>query len=189
MSKDDLSEADMKEVSHFITEQWPLMREVLFRPERRKYIEDKIARDDCVFCSALKKGVSKESLVLHVSDHSMVIMNKYPYNNGHLLVLPKKHIGDMLELSDEEYVDFQLTIRLTLKALKQAYPTSAHNIGMNLGRAAGAGIPEHLHCHVIPRWIGDSNFFPVIAGSKAISETLEQTYDRLLPIMKAEGEK
>ena len=114
----------------------------------------------------------------------MVVLNKYPYNSGHVLVLPLRHCGDMLALSDAEYMDLQNTIRLTVKGLKEIYEPGGFNIGLNHGAVAGAGIPEHLHYHIIPRWAGDLNFFPLIAETKVLVESLEQTYEKILGYFK-----
>jgi ATP adenylyltransferase len=160
--------------------QWPIDREVLFRPERFAYISDKSEKKSCVFCDSIRRGVSSESLVLWQSSTATILMNKYPYNNGHILVIPNAHKGDLLDLSTIEYMGVNEAVRIAVKALKHTYQCQGMNLGMNLGRSAGAGIPDHLHYHVIPRWVGDSNFFPVIGRSKAISETLQQSYDRLI---------
>jgi ATP adenylyltransferase len=157
--------------------------EVLFRPERLKYVRQLVKSESCVFCAALDKGPSPDSLLLFSDEHSMIILNKYPYNNGHLLVLPRRHCGDFLNLSDEEHRYMNLCLKRALRALKTAYNPIGFNVGLNLGAAAGAGIPDHLHYHVIPRWSGDTNFFPLIAGTKVVVETLEQTYRHLLPYL------
>ena len=157
------------------------IKSLFFRPERRKYILEKKNQSHCVFCEALKKGVDKNTLLIFKSANSMVLLNKYPYNNGHLLVLPQKHIGRLTLLSEEEYGDLSQTVRIALKALESSYTCESLNLGLNQGKTAGAGIPEHLHYHLIPRWQGDTNFFPLIANSKVLVESLEQTYDRLKP--------
>ena len=157
------------------------IKNLFFRPERRKYILEKRTQSHCVFCEALKKGVGKETLLIFKSVASMVFLNKYPYNSGHLLVLPKRHIGRLTALSDEEYEDLFWTLRKALTALEKAYECESLNLGINQGKTAGAGIPDHLHYHLIPRWQGDTNFFPLIAHSKVLVENLEQSYERLMP--------
>ena len=157
------------------------IKSLFFRPERRKYILEKKKQAHCVFCEALGKGVGKETLLIFKSTASMVFLNKYPYNSGHLLVLPQKHIGRLTDLSEEDYGDLSRTIRVALKALEGSYQCESLNLGLNQGKIAGAGIPEHLHYHLIPRWQGDTNFFPLIASSKVLIENLEQSYDRLNP--------
>jgi ATP adenylyltransferase len=117
----------------------------------------------------------------------MVLLNKYPYNSGHLLIIPLRHIGELLSLSDEEYNDLMKVVKLATKAMTHIYKPSAMNLGMNHGAMAGAGIPDHLHFHIIPRWSGDLNFFPLIAGTKVVIETLEQTYQHYLSYFKEVG--
>lgn len=163
---------------------WPLERDVLFRPDRMKYVRKLIKPEGCVFCRAAKEEISFETLCVYKSTHSMVVLNKFPYNSGHVLVLPLRHCGDLLKLSDEEYVDLQKTIRLTMKCMTEVYEPGGINVGLNHGAVAGAGIPEHIHYHVIPRWAGDLNFFPLIAETKVLVESLEQTYEKLWSILK-----
>lgn len=160
---------------------WPTERQVLFKPDRQKYVRKVDRPQGCVFCSALEQGVSADSLILYAGRHAMVIMNKYPYNSAHLLILPRRHCGDFLELTEDEHLEINRCLRTTVAALKAEYRPDAFNVGMNLGAASGAGIPDHLHYHVIPRWAGDTNFFPLIANSKVVIETLETTFERLLP--------
>lgn len=163
---------------------WPQERDVIEKPERYKYVRKLIKPKSCVFCTALKTGVNAKSLVLHKTKHSMVVANKYPYNSGHLLVLPLKHIGSLIDLSDEQYLDLMHLMRETAKILYKVYGCQAMNLGMNHGRVAGAGIPDHLHWHLIPRWAGDTNFFPLIAETKVLPETVSQSYKKLKPHFK-----
>lgn len=166
---------------------WPNKRRVLFRPERYKYIKKIDQPKTCVFCDANQKNIEFDSLCVYKSEHSMILLNKYPYNNGHLLVLPKKHIGELLKLSDVEYADLMETVRVATKAIKEIYNPAAMNLGMNHGALAGAGIPDHLHFHIVPRWSGDLNFFPLIAETKVVIETLEQTYQHFLSYFNKES--
>lgn len=158
---------------------WPLERDVLFRPDRLKYVRKLLPQKGCVFCNAHENEMSFETLCVYKTKHSMVLLNKFPYNSGHVLVLPRKHCGDILKMSDVEYTDLMEVLRLTMRALTEVYQPSAINQGLNHGAAAGAGIPEHLHFHVIPRWTGDLNFFPLIADTKVMVESLEQSYEKL----------
>lgn len=159
-------------------EVWPSERDVLFRPDRFKYVRKLIKPDGCVFCGAAAKKPSFERLCVHQSAHSMVVINKFPYNSGHLLVLPKRHCGHLLELEADEYGDLMQTLRLAFAAIEELYRPAGLNVGLNHGAVAGAGIPEHLHFHLVPRWAGDLNFFPLIAETKVVIETLEQTWER-----------
>ena len=154
------------------------------RPERYKYVRQLVKSEGCVFCTALKKDLGVESLVLSKNDKAMVMLNKYPYNSGHLLVLPTRHVGNLLELKDDEYLEVQHQLRRSAKAVVECYQCTGFNLGLNHGKVAGAGIPDHLHWHVVPRWTGDTNFFPLIAETKVLIETLNQTYDRLKNFFK-----
>ncbi|MNJ98438.1 AP-4-A phosphorylase [compost metagenome] len=163
---------------------WPLERDVLFRPDRMKYVRKLIKPAGCVFCTAATEDVNFETLCVYKTKHSMIMLNKFPYNSGHLLVLPRRHCGDLLKLSDVEFEDLNNSIRKAMAALNEIYQPGGINIGLNHGATAGAGIPEHLHYHMVPRWSGDLNFFPLIAETKVLVETLEQTYGRLLEYFK-----
>lgn len=159
---------------------WPMERDVLYRPDRFKYVRKLIKPEGCVFCNAAKHEVSFDTLCVYKSKYSMIVLNKFPYNSGHLLVIPLKHEGDLLALGKDAHYDLNDTLRLAMKALQDIYQPGGVNVGLNQGAVAGAGIPDHLHYHVIPRWAGDLNFFPLIAETKVVVESLEQTYDRLL---------
>lgn len=161
-------------------QRWPVERDVFFRPDRLKYVRRLLPDKDCVFCVAAEKKPSLETLCVYQNKNAMIVLNKYPYNSGHLLVLPRRHCGDLLDLSDEEHTDVQDLVRLAVKALKEVYNPGGLNLGLNIGATAGAGIPGHLHYHVIPRWAGDLNFFPLVAETKTVIENLETTFDRLI---------
>lgn len=165
---------------------WPQERDFLERPERLRYVRRVVQPEDCVFCDALELGgPSFESLILWASDLAMVVMNKYPYNTGHVLVLPRRHVGDLREVSDEEHMAISRAIKASAEILLKVYSCPGLNIGLNHGQVAGAGIPQHLHWHLIPRWLGDTNFFPLIAETKVLPETLEQAYNRLKGAFKS----
>lgn len=158
---------------------WPLERDVLFRPDRFKYVRKLVRGEGCVFCAATANPPSFETLCVHQTKHSMVVMNKFPYNSGHLLVLPRRHCGDLLKLTADEYADLTALLRESMRALNELYEPGGMNAGLNHGATGGAGIPDHLHFHLIPRWNGDLNFFPLIAETKVVIEPLEQGWDRL----------
>lgn len=171
----------IKKTKSSLTEDiWPQGREVLHRPDRYKYVRKLVEPQECVFCLSASRRLGFSNLKLAESDHSMVVLNKYPYNTGHILVLPLRHVGDLTELSEKEYHDQQTLLGRAVRVIKEIYNPSGMNLGMNHGAVAGAGIPDHLHWHIVPRWSGDTNFFPVIAESKVLPETLEQSYERLL---------
>ena len=138
---------------------------------------------ECIFCSFPRQGPEhhREHLILAVTRHSFVIMNRFPYNNGHLMVVPLRHGGDPGDLPADEHAEAAEMVRLCTAALRRTLSPHGFNIGMNLGRVAGAGIEAHCHWHIVPRWNGDTNFMPVVGEVKVMSEHLEGTYDRLLP--------
>lgn len=160
-------------------ERWPLERDVLFRPDRLKYVRKLIPEQGCVFCRCAAHSPRFDTLCVHQTEYSMVVLNKYPYNSGHVLVLPKRHVGEIFDLSEEEYVDLALLQRQCMEVVREVYEPAGFNLGMNHGRVSGAGIPEHLHYHIVPRWAGDLNFFPLIAETKLVIENLETSFDRL----------
>lgn len=167
------------------SQDWPNKRNVFFRPERMKYVRKILKPQGCVFCSSAANEISIETLCVFKSKHSQIVLNKYPYNNGHLLVLPLEHVGDLLSLSPERYDDLHATLRVAVEAVQKIYAPNGFNLGMNHGSSGGAGIPEHLHYHVIPRWSGDLNFFPLVAETKVVVETLEQSYDKFTEYFKS----
>jgi ATP adenylyltransferase len=160
-------------------------RKILTAPWRHAYIkgEDPASKLGCVFCDAFKKGASFESLILWKGRSCAIFLNKYPYNNGHLMVIPKRHTADFGSLTKVEFTELHLVLKKAHKILIDAYSPQGMNIGMNLGRVSGAGIADHLHYHLVPRWGGDTNFMPIIAETKVISESLSQTYKKLLPLL------
>ena len=155
---------------------WPLERDILFRPGRLKYVRKLIQTQDCVFCTSAKNPMSVKTLCVYKTKHTQIILNKFPYNSGHLLVVPIEHRGQIFDLSDKVYMDLHLTLKIAMEAIQEVYQPSGFNIGMNHGATGGAGIPNHLHYHIVPRWNGDLNFFPLIAETKLVVENVEQTY-------------
>lgn len=135
----------------------------------------------CVFCDAVT-GQKPSPLMLHCGDRCFVILNKYPYSNGHLMVVPRRHIGRLLEAAPDELTELMALTRTAEMALNEAYAPDGLNIGINLGRPAGAGIVGHLHIHVVPRWDGDTNFMTVTADTRVVPEEPAQTVERLRPI-------
>ncbi len=153
----------------------------LWSPWRSNYIEgfkDKDENEECVFCSAVKKE-DEETLIVYRGKHNFVMMNLYPYNAGHLMVIPYRHISDFSKLTDEEKLEIMNLQDLSLKALNKVMEPQGFNIGANIGKAAGAGIDQHLHFHIVPRWIGDTNFMPALGEVKVISQDLLYTRDKL----------
>lgn len=139
--------------------------------------------DDCIFCSAVSSK-SYSSLVVHRGDRCFIILNKFPYNNGHLMVVPMRHVGTLSDIGEDELSELTHFIQKAEVVLTEAYKPHGINVGINLGRSAGAGIVDHLHVHVIPRWEGDTNFMTAVAGTRVIPEEFEDTLKRLQPIFK-----
>ena len=156
--------------------------ETLWTPWRRAFVEGSDDRPTgCFLCNAPKSRDDKETLILLRAATVFVLLNRYPYNTGHLMVAPYIHTGDLVHLAAEIAAELMALTQRSVDALQRAYRPDAFNIGMNLGRTAGAGVPDHLHVHVVPRWNGDTNFMPIVAQTKVLPETLDQTYDRLKP--------
>ena len=156
----------------------------LWSPWRSDYI-DSIKEDQsgggCIFCAAFEKDISDlTNLVVYKSKNTFVMMNLYPYNNGHLMIVPNRHIGSIDQISAKESHELMDELILAEKVLQKIYTPQGFNIGANLGRAGGAGIEEHIHFHLVPRWSGDTNFMPVIGEVKVISQDLAETKKRLL---------
>jgi ATP adenylyltransferase len=137
--------------------------------------------DGCVFCEALAEEEGDGGRVLARDELAFVILAKYPYNPGHLLVLPVRHTGDLEDLADQEQAAVDSMLRRSVRALRTVSEPQGFNVGLNLGRVAGAGIPEHLHWHVVPRWGGDTNFMPVVGETRVLPELLAETYAKLRP--------
>ena len=134
----------------------------------------------CFLCDGLAGQDDRANLVVWRAEHSLVVLNRFPYNNGHLLVAPRVHRGTMDALSGPELVEPVETIRRMIHVLDRMLHPQGYNVGLNLGKAAGAGLPGHLHWHIVPRWDGDTNFMPVLGQTKVIVESLTEFYDRLL---------
>jgi ATP adenylyltransferase len=159
--------------------------ENLFAPWRMEYILSGAETSSaCIFCDkpAREPSHHKEDLLLLVRPLVQVMMNKFPYNNGHVMVIPRRHVADPADLPPDEHDALFRTTTQTSSLIRQALSAHGLNVGMNLGRVAGAGIDQHCHVHVVPRWNGDTNFMPVLSQTKVISEHLAATYDRLKPL-------
>jgi len=153
----------------------------IWAPWRGRYISSPKS-GSCPFCDA--QDNANESHLLYSDTLSTVILNKYPYTGGHVLISPLRHIAELEELSADESANLFSLARASVSALKAAFNPNGFNIGMNLGSSAGAGIADHLHLHVVPRWDGDTNFMPVLAETKVLSAHLDETYKILKPLFK-----
>lgn len=153
-------------------------------PWRMAFILEK-KTPGCIFCTLpAEKRHDRQNLILYRGKHCFVILNKYPYNNGHLMVVPYRHTCDLSALKKAEYAEMMSLGAITTKVLEESMAAQGHNLGMNLGAAGGAGIRDHLHLHIVPRWLGDSNFMPVLSNTKVLIEYLDETYNRLAPLFK-----
>lgn len=156
----------------------------IWAPWRAAYVESGPKEPGCIFCGRLEGGDLRSGLLLARTSHSLVMLNKYPYNAGHLLLAPKRHTNEMATLPREEYEDLSETLRSSVAIVLKVLRPGGVNLGMNLGRCAGAGVEDHLHWHIVPRWEGDTNFMPVVGEVKVISQHLLESYDRLSPHFK-----
>ncbi len=160
--------------------------ERLWAPWRMEYIaNDKT--DGCIFCVSPETENDQEKLILYRSESSIVMLNRYPYTNGHLMIAPCRHTADMNELSEAEMLDLFTALRLCRNALQKIAAPEGFNIGINLGKAAGAGVAEHMHIHIVPRWNGDSNFMTVVGDVRVMPENLRSTYEKLYPAFHPGG--
>lgn len=152
----------------------------LWSPWRMAYIQRSAGEKGCIFCEKPRERRDRANLILARGRHCFVILNAFPYNSGHLMIAPYRHLSEPTRLREPELMDMFRLLRIFLNALDRAYSPTGYNIGMNVGRSSGAGIPGHIHLHVVPRWTGDTNFMTVISGTKVMPETLDQSYERLL---------
>ncbi len=150
----------------------------LWAPWRLEYVAAADEQEGCVFCLA-ESGDDEERLVVHRGERAFVLLNKFPYASGHLMVAPKRHLGDLGELDDGEALEIHRLAVQGLAALAETFSPQGYNLGWNLGRIAGAGIVDHVHMHVVPRWAGDTNFMPVLADVKVLPEALAETRRKL----------
>lgn len=156
--------------------------ENLWAPWRMKYIKAVDEKTEgCIFCTKPKENNDKENLILFKGKFNFVILNKFPYNNGHIMVVPYNHISDPDELAEEIIIELWKLINKSKSILKETFRPDGFNIGMNIGRTAGAGIDEHVHMHLVPRWNGDNNFMPVLGKTKVISQGLLDAWEELSP--------
>ena len=155
--------------------------DVIFAPWRLEYILSDKRPEACVFCEMVSSADDDAMLVVHRSGKSIVSLNKYPYNNGHLMVAPLRHVANLSGLTKSELVDLFSTLRLCELVLADRIGPEGFNIGMNIGRCAGAGVLGHVHIHIVPRFEGDSNFMTTVSGVRVIPELLKDTFERLKP--------
>jgi ATP adenylyltransferase len=150
----------------------------LWAPWRLEYIKSANEDPGCVFCAAVQ-GDDEERLVVRRSENAIALLNKYPYSSGHFMIAPSRHIGQFGDLDPKEALEIHQLAAAGMDALATLYEPQGYNVGWNLGRAAGAGVVDHVHLHVVPRWGGDTNFMPVLADVKVLPEHLAETRGRL----------
>lgn len=155
--------------------------EVLWAPWRMAYIEAPKGERGCIFCDAPGPGPARERLLLGTTPSTLVMMNRYPYQNAHLMVAPRRHTASLPSLPEAEHAELAETLRRTVGTLEETLHPQGFNVGLNIGACAGAGFADHLHWHVVPRWAGDTNFMTVVSDVRIIPEHILATYDRLRP--------
>ena len=158
----------------------------LWTPWRYQYITTTGDGGECIFCAAAQAPDDQERLVVHRAARSFVILNRFPYTSGHLLIVPYEHAAALEELPDETLVEFIRLARDSVKHLRTVYRPEGLNLGMNLGRSAGAGIAEHVHLHVLPRWRGDTSFITTVGETRVVPEELEVTWEKLRRAFRGE---
>lgn len=165
--------------------------ERLYTPWRMKYVTSsrKDLEDGCVFCMAVEDSVEndRENYLVYRGGHTFTIMNIYPYNTGHLMILPNAHVSTLAEVSFKAQAEMISLTSYFTELLSRLMQPDGFNVGMNIGRAAGAGIDDHLHIHIVPRWNGDSNFMPVIGNTRVLPEELVDTYDKIRALLEKEA--
>jgi ATP adenylyltransferase len=161
----------------------------LWAPWRLSYVaaaRHPVTGNACFLCAGIAQDRDRDNLIVQRTERSVVMLNRYPYNNGHLLIAPAAHKGVLGTLDDREMLDLMMTMTRMTAVLERAMKPDGYNVGLNLGAAAGAGLPGHLHWHVVPRWQGDTNFMPVVSDTKVISQSLHTLYDLLTAQLTAE---
>ena len=160
---------------------------LIWAPWRKKYIRRKKHVPGCIFCRIHRATPRQDAknLLLYRSQHSLIMLNLYPYNNGHLMVVPNRHVSSIERLEDDERLDILKLVDLSLEILRKVFHPQGFNVGINLGHAAGAGVPGHVHVHIVPRWEADTNFMPVMSSTRVISDSLNGTYQELHRCLKS----
>lgn len=150
--------------------------EIIYTPWRYEYVSRVDQTEGCIFCDRIAQDSDRENLVVHRGERCFAILNRYPYTSGHLMIAPYEHIGTIEDLDADTLVEMMALTQRFMKALRQAYRPDGFNLGINIARVAGAGIKDHVHMHVVPRWAGDSNFMEVTAGTRVLPLTLDEVW-------------
>lgn len=158
----------------------------IWAPWRKAYILGKARPRGCLFCRGLRapRRQDPKHLILYRSAGAFLILNRYPYTNSHLMLVPNRHTATLEKLNPKERLDLLRVLDLAMKLLRKSFRPQGFNVGINLGKAGGAGIPGHVHIHIVPRWVGDTNFMPTTTGTKVISDSLDSAYRHLHQILK-----
>jgi ATP adenylyltransferase len=166
----------------------------IYAPWRHSYVADDVkgnegrslcSKDECVFCTQFAQQDDEKNLILQRYAHTVVVLNHYPYNAGHVMVLPREHKPDLSDLHTDERNELMEITTLCIEKIKPTLKPHGFNVGINLGASAGAGLPSHLHVHVVPRWNGDTNFMPILSDTKVISSNIHQVYQELRKLFTA----
>jgi ATP adenylyltransferase len=158
--------------------------EYIFAPWRKEYVRKISKMSECIFCRALKMKDDKKAFILYRAKKNFILLNKYPYNPGHLMIAPYDHLASFNRAKKESTDEMADLLKFSLRILQKKYRPHGFNAGMNLGNSAGAGVADHYHLHVIPRWTGDSNFMAIVGKTKVVIEDIETTYIQLLPLFQ-----
>ena len=161
----------------------------LWAPWRLQYIEQTPHEEGCIFCVKPQQARDDENYLLHRGPHCFIMLNAFPYNNGHLLIAPYRHLPDLAELNDDEQLDLLALTNLGMKTLREVYHPQGFNVGINVGQVAGAGIADHIHLHIVPRWSGDTNFMPVLGETRVVPQALSESYERLKKQVRGDRER
>src|SRR5437868_1441552 len=153
--------------------------EYRFSPWRYAYIENAGKNPDCVFCQALASADDRAPLIIHRGEHCFILLNAYPYNSGHVMIVPFAHVDELRKLSGAQAGELMTLAQRMEDALRREYRALGINLGMNIGECAGAGVAGHIHMHALPRWTADSNFMTTVGETRVLPESLERTYERL----------
>ena len=159
-----------------------MTEERLWAPWRIEYIKGE-KPDECIFCAAARSGDDAAHHVLARGRRCFVMLNAYPYTSGHVMVSPYEHVPSLEELDEATLLELMTLLKRSLGAIREAYGPEGFNIGVNQGKAAGAGVEEHVHMHVVPRWVGDTNYMPVVGGTRVLPQSLEDSYATLAPLL------
>lgn len=151
----------------------------IWAPWRLKYVETANTSDECIFCTKPESGDDRQALIAHRGERCFVILNLFPYTNGHLMISPFEHIGRFQDIPPEITAEMNALAQRSMGILEDVYGPEGFNLGINQGRIAGAGVEGHIHLHVVPRWAGDNNYMPVIADTKVMPQSLEESYDAI----------